>query len=193
LPAGLLYGMRSGDVGRYGAGWLGLFALAAVLGGAWAAVILERRNVRQALVAIAAGWAGFHGAAVVALPRVAEDLTGHDLAAVVARAPGARVVAYRCYPQALPWELERPIVVAAYRGELGSDGRYPPDLFWTREEFWRRWRSDTALVVVVRRADRREFDAPPARTSTVLGEDRQYVVLSNAAPPFPAPAGARRP
>jgi 4-amino-4-deoxy-L-arabinose transferase-like glycosyltransferase len=193
LPAGLVYGMHSGDVGRYGAGWLGVFALAAVLAGAWAAVILERRNVRQALVAIAAGWAGFHGAAVVALPRVAEDLSGHDLAAVVARAPGARVVAYRCYPQVLPWELERPIVVAAYRGELGSDGRYPPDLFWTREEFWRRWRSDTALVAVVRRADRREFDAPPARTSTVLGEDRQYVVLSNAAPPLPAPAGARRP
>lgn len=193
LPAGLLYGVWSGDVARYGGAWLGVLAVAAVLAGAWVAVILERRSVRSALVAMGAGWAGFHLAAVIALPLVAEDLSGHDLAAVAARAPGARVVAYRCYPQALPWELERPIVVAAYRGELGSDGRYPPDLYWSREEFWRRWRSDSALVAVVRRADRHEFAAPPARRSTVLGEDRAYVVLSNVAPPLPAPAGARRP
>ncbi|HKB54019.1 MAG TPA: hypothetical protein VKD22_08465, partial [Ramlibacter sp.] len=117
---------------------------------------------------------------ILALPRVSGDLSAHDLALAAARADSAMVVSYRCYPQDFPWVLRHPIAVADYVDELGSDGKRPPVLYWTRDEFWRRWNSGAHLVVVIKRRARAEFEASPTH-GTSLAANRKYVVLANFA------------
>jgi hypothetical protein len=102
---------------------------------------------------------------------------------VLARqAHAEQVVAYKAYPQIFPWVLRSPIVVAAYKGELSSDGVLPPERFWSGEDFWRRWASPERLVVVVRKRNLAEFRKPGQPLPHALGDDQQYILLSNFTP-----------
>lgn len=175
---GLAFGAASGELDRYRVLPLAVLGTALLVAGAWTAVALARTRGRRAMFPTALGWAGLYLAIILAMPRMANDLSAHDLALTAARADNALVVSYRCYPQEFPWVLEHPIAVADYIDELGSDGARPASLYWSRDEFWKRWNSGEHLVVVIKRHARAEFDA--SRThGTPLGANRKYVVLAN--------------
>ena len=182
---GAAYGIASGELRRYDVTWLAALGAVLLVAGAWTGVALAREHGRRAMFPAALGWGGLYLAIILAMPRVADDLSGHNLALVAARTPDARVVSYRCYPQDFPWVLRRPIAVADYVDELGSDDVRPPEYYWTRDEFWKRWNAGEHLVVVVKRRTRAEFDRSSVR-GTPLAANRKYVVLAN----FPAAAAS---
>jgi len=184
---GLGAGIVLGDLARYGVTALAIAAAGCVAVGAWMSVVVAPRWGRRALFPAAVGWGGLYLALALAMPRVANDLSAHDLAAAARGVPDARVVAYRCYPQIFPWVLGHPIVVADYVGELGSDGPRPADLYWSAGEFWRRWHARERMLVVVARRARGDF-AADAIPGTALASNRQYVLLANFPPTTPEPA-----
>jgi len=186
--AGLGYGIASGELRRYDVSWLAALGGALLVAGAWIGAARSRAHGRRALFPAALGWGGLYLAIILAMPRVADDLSAHNLALVAARTPDAQVVSYRCYPQAFPWVLRHPIVVADYVDELGSDGIRPPDRYWSRDEFWKRWNSGEHLVVVVKARTRAEFAGSNAN-GTPLAANRKYVVLAN----FPAAVASPHP
>jgi len=175
---GMVFGAASGELQRYHALAIAVLGVVLLMGGAWTAVALARTHGRRALFPAALGWAGLYLAITLAMPRLAEDLSAHDLALTAGHADNALVVSYRCYPQEFPWALRHPIAVADYIDELGSDGVRPASLYWSRDEFWKRWNSGEHLVVVIKRRARAEFDAAPMH-GTSLGANRRYVVLAN--------------
>lgn len=185
---GVGYGIARGEFQRYDVTWPAALGAALLVAGAWIGVARAKTHGRRAMFAAALGWGGLYLAIILAMPHVADDLSAHNLALVAARTPDARVVSYRCYPQEFPWVLRHPIVVADYVDELGSDGIRPPDHYWSREEFWKRWNSGERLVVVVKRRARTEFGGSNA-DGTPLAANRKYVVLAN----FPAAAASPNP
>src|SRR6185437_2335896 len=146
---GVGFGWASGELARYRAVPFAVLGAVLLMAGAWAAVALARTHGRRAMFPAALGWAGLYLAIILAMPRVANDLSAHDLALSAAHADSALVVSYRCYPQEFPWVLRHPIAVADYTDELGSDGVRPASLYWSRDEFWKRWNSGERLVVVI--------------------------------------------
>lgn len=184
IAGGLAYGLSSGELRSYGLVALAVGGGVLMVAGAWIAVARAPAHGRRAFAPAALGWAAFYLALIVAVPRVSGDLSAHGLAIAAGRAAGAgsgaTVVSYRCYPQEFPWVLRHPIAVADYVDELGSDGVRSPALFWSRDEFWRRWRSGEPMVVVVKRRARAEFAAAGAgEPATALAANRTYVVLAN--------------
>lgn len=182
---GIAYGAATDELVRYHATALTLLGGSLMLVGAWWAVALARRVGRSALLVAAAGWGGLYLALALVLPALSVDLSLHDLSAAAGRAAagGATVVSYHCYPQSAPWVLEHPIAVADYVDELGSDGIRPPSLFWSKSEFWRRWRSGEHLVVIIKRRTLHDFEGGVPHTA--VAANRGYVVLTNFTPPEP--------
>lgn len=181
---GLTYAVAADELARYGITGLTLLGGALMLAGAWAAVVAAPRAGRRALLIAAAGWGGLYLALALALPHVSEDLSGHDLAVAAERAEAsghATIVSYRVYPQIVPWVVGHPIAVADHVGELGSDGIRPASLYWSDDEFWRRWRSGEHLVVFIKRRTLARF-AREAGAPTALAANRRYVVVANFAP-----------
>ena len=185
---GVGYGIASGELRRYDVSWLAALGACLLVAGAWIGVARSRAHGRRALFPAALGWGGLYLAIILAMPRVADDLSAHNLALVAASTPDAQVVSYRCYPQEFPWVLRHPIVVADYVDELGSDGIRPPNHYWSRDEFWKRWNSGEHLVVVVKARTRAEFAGSNAN-GTPLAANRKYVVLAN----FPAAVASPHP
>jgi len=180
---GMAFGVWSGELARYRATGLAALGAGLLALGAWTAVARAWRGRagRLALLPAALGWAGLYLGLILAMPRVAQDLSTRSLALAAAGVPNAQVVSYRCYPQGIPWTLGHPIAVADYVSELGSDGERPAALYWSAAEFWRRWSSGTRLVAVVRRRDLPEFTASGG-SGRALATNRGYVVLTNAEP-----------
>jgi 4-amino-4-deoxy-L-arabinose transferase-like glycosyltransferase len=178
IGAGLVFGVRSGALREYDAVPAATFAVVLLLAGAWAGVLLARRG-RLAIAAVAGGWAAVYAVLAFTLPRVANELSAHRVATLAAGAGATRVVAYDCYPQLLPWVVGEPVAVVGYRGELGSDGKYPPELYWTREEFWRRWKSPERLAVVTTWGALGAFAETLPPDGRPLGTNRKYVVVTN--------------
>lgn len=188
---GIAYGMYAAELAHYGVTAIALAGGALMLLAAWWAVLWAPRAGRRALFPAALSWGALYLALALAMPRVADDLSAYSLANAAEHAGAERVVSYRCYPQIFPWQLEHPIAVADYIDELGSDGVRPSELYWSHDEFWRRWNSGERLVVVIKRRALPEFqhgqDAP--RT---IAENRRYVVLANFATATPTtPVAAR--
>jgi hypothetical protein len=121
------------------------------------------------------------------MPRLASTFSGHDLADAARRSGAAQVVAYRCFLPSLPWILKRPVPVANEKGELGSDGDQPSDLFWTRDEFWSRWNSRERLAVLIKREDRGPFVQMSTEPPATVAENSRYMLLANFTP---APPGS---
>jgi 4-amino-4-deoxy-L-arabinose transferase-like glycosyltransferase len=191
VAGGIAYGVISGELAHYGVTAIALAGGLLMLIGAWVAVVRAPRAGRSALLPAALAWGALYLALSLAMPRVADDLSGYSLANAAGRAGAERVVSYRCYPQIFPWELEHPIVVADYIDELGSDGVRPSALYWSHDEFWRRWSSPERLVVVVKRRALPEFqqDGAPVRE---IAANRRYVVLANFSTATPTtPVAAR--
>ena len=177
---GVVYGLRSGEFAHYGVTGIACAGSIAMIALAWLAVRHARVAGRRALFPAVLAWGAFYLMVIVAMPHVADDLSGHAVAVAAGEAHGRQVVSYKCYPQLLPWVLRHPIVVADFTDELGSDGVRPPSLFWSGAEFWRRWRSGEPMVVVVKRRTIREM-ADSTTFFTTLAANRTYVVVSNLA------------
>ena len=154
-----------------------------------ASVLVARRLVagrpvpnRFLLFPAVAGWAGLYLVGIFALPSIAKDWSAHDLAVTASRMQPVTVVSYRWFAPSLPWVLERPIVVAGYKGELASDEKLPKDFFWDSAEFWRRWKSDERLVVLVHKRDFRDFRPLWSEKCMLLSQNRDCLLLSNYRP-----------
>ena len=158
-----------------------------------------RRREEAALAALAAGWAVLYLTLALLWPRTALARDIHDLAlaAKSAAVPGAAIVSYKTYVQTFPWVLKSIVPLADHTGEL-EDWWLPPDrrkeIFWPREDFWRRWRSGERLVVLLRKRDAEEFrGAEPA--ASLVAEGRKYEVVANFEPGAgvgPGPGNGKR-
>ena len=153
--------------------------------GAWAAVPLSRRGPGPAALALSVGWAAFFAAVTLGWPRVPQATAEVQLAraaASAARDSRARVVAYGSYLNAFSWELQTPIPVADYKGELEpefeSRAEVRDDLFWNKGRFWNEWASGRPLVVLVRLREKDLFlNATPS--ARILAEERKHLVVTN--------------
>jgi 4-amino-4-deoxy-L-arabinose transferase-like glycosyltransferase len=183
IMSGLGYGLASGQLRSYGGVAYATLGGAALVGGAWWAVVLARRDASsRPWLAAAAGWLVFYLALVLVLPHVSEDLSDHSLAVTAASVSGASVVAYRNYPQSFPWVMQRYIGVADYKGELSSDGADPGGALLTADEFWKRWRDRNPaapVVAVVRRRDLQDFRTHAHDSLAEVASNRKLVLVSN--------------
>ncbi|HET7583468.1 MAG TPA: phospholipid carrier-dependent glycosyltransferase [Gemmatimonadaceae bacterium] len=185
VAGGLGYGLASHALAAARATAWALAAGGALLVGAWAGVRLAPRGERRGWLGAAAGWAGLYLVATLYLPTLAAERSENalaPLAAALARDGRATLVAYGAYPQSFPWELQRPIVVANYVGELGSTWPLPDSLYWSKQEFWQRWSAGQRMVVAIRARDVRRFEALSDEPPTVLARHPVYVLLSNFIP-----------
>ena len=159
-------------------------ALALLLVLSWAAVLLAGNSSALALGAVAAGWAILFGSVILGWPSLPQARFNGELAAAVRKAspPGATLVAYRTYLNGVSWELQTPIPVADYRGELEPDFETRPEtrdaLFWSKERFWQAWKSDRPVIALVRMRDLVEVmtAAPPARVVRWAGK---HAIVAN--------------
>ncbi len=144
-----------------------------------------RRRAETALGALALGWAGLYLALALIWPRMplARDIHDLAIAAKAAAKPGAGVISYRTYVQGFPWTLKSIVPLVDHTGELESwwlpEARRR-EIFWSREDFWTRWRSGQRLVVVLRSRDTGDFSGavPPAK---LVEERGKYRVVANFA------------
>ena len=173
---GLLYGFPSGAFAGYGVTVPAVGGLLCLPAAGWAALaVLRRRGHVAAVLVLASGAAGLLGAASLAFPAVTRARSLRDVAAAAAGAKGT-VVCYRCYRPSIPWYLGRTVPVVGHTGEMGSDGAFPPHLFWAAREFWERWDRGEPLVAVVRRNVLRDFHSR-AGTWRVVHDGERYLVL----------------
>ena len=105
------------------------------------------------------------------------------ISAKAAAGSGAQVVSYRTYVQGFPWTLQSIVPLVDHTGELESwwlpEARRR-EIFWSREDFWTRWRSGQKLVVVLRGRDAGDFTgAVPA--AKLIEERGKYRVVANFA------------
>jgi len=183
--AALAIAIPKGLLAPYDATPYALAGIAALLAGAWIGWWLSRVDARRALLAAAAGWGGLYLALILALPRVANELGTESLARAAAGVPRAQVVAYENYPQGFAWTLRRAVPVVDYVGELATDGVHPPEIFWSKEEFWRRWRAGEPLAVVLRRRALADWRAQGDSAPVTVASNRTYLVVTNV--PIPPP------
>ena len=176
---GLAYGFSKGELARYGLELHAFAGAACVTAGSWAAWALSRGRGGSAWLASASGLAGLYLCAALAYPRIAGDLSAHDLAAAAAGMEDRTVVGYRTFSYNLPWELGRAVPVSEYRDELASDGLIDTRLFWSGGEFWRRWNSGEKLAVLVRKADLGEFGREGVRPPATAAQNRTYALITN--------------
>ncbi|MEP7132357.1 MAG: phospholipid carrier-dependent glycosyltransferase [Acidobacteriota bacterium] len=183
IAAVALPGVRAA-IAAAGAWPLAAAGAASLLAGAAACVYLRRRP-ESALGALAMGWAGLYIVLALIWPRMPLARDIHDLA-IQAKAAAStngrvRVVSYRTYVQGFPWNLQTIVPLVDHTGELESwwlpEARRR-EIFWTREDFWSRWRSGERLVVVMRTRDAADFGTaiPPA---TVLAERGKFRLIAN--------------
>ena len=179
--AGLVVAVKKGSLAPYDVLPFAIMGAGLFLIGAWAAAVFARHGHRRALIAATLGWGGLYLAAVLALPRVAHDLTTQDLALAAAKVPGAQVVAYHGYPQSFALTLGHAIPVVDYVGELASDGARPPEIFWSSNDFWRRWRAGEPMAVVIRRRALADWTAQGLPVPMTVASNKGYLVVTNVA------------
>jgi len=159
-------------------------ALAALVVASLAAVLFAERSAGLAMAAASAGWAALLLGAVLGWPKVPEARRTAELAGVARTAAaerGAPIVSYRTYLNGVSWELETPIPVAGFRGELEPEFEPHAEtrerLFWTEERFLEAWRSRPLVAVTrLREVVPLMLEQPPAR---VLRWSGKYAVVAN--------------
>ena len=183
IAAVAIPGVR-GAIGQAGVWALALTAGLLLLAGCVGA-FLRRRNAEDSLGALTAGWAGLYLALAFLWPHMAlaKDIRALALdakAAASAEAPAA-IVSYKTYVQGFPWTLKSVVPLADHTGEL-EPAWLPEDrrreIFWSRDDFWNRWRSGNPLVVVLRNRDAEDFQSanPPA---ALISERGKYRIVAN--------------
>jgi len=157
---------------------LALAAAGGLAAGGVAALFL-RRDAERATAALAAGWAAMYFGLALLWPHtaLAKDIRDLALSAQAASQGTARIVSYETYLQGFPWTLKSVVPLADHTGEL--EPNWLPEekrreIFWTKEDFWRRWGSGERLVVVLRNRDAGQFDgiSPPPRLVAQRGKHR---------------------
>jgi len=179
--AALAYGVHQGEL--VSSGFLAPACLAAVAFVAmlWLGQRFQARAPERGLLVAVGGWAPIYLCAALAHPVISEHYSREPLIAKTVRA-GDTLVLYKFFAQSAPWTLARPIPVVAKRSELASDGVCSPALFWSAEDFWKRWNSSERLVVLLRTADLVDFDREDSNTPVKLGADAKSLVLCNQPP-----------
>lgn len=173
--------------------WPLVVTAAAILVAGAAACFAWRRNAEGALGSLCLGWAGLYIGLAFLWPHtnLALDVRTLTIAARSAaeassgsESARAKIVSYRTYVQGVPWTLKSTIPVVDYTGEL--EPQWIPEeqrreIFWSRDDFWRRWQSGERLVVVMRRRDASDFQGsvPPAFLISERGKNR---VVANFEP-----------
>jgi hypothetical protein len=185
LGGGLAYAVPKGLLAPYHATPFAVAGVAALIAGAWLGRWLATRDVKKGLIAAAAGWGGLYLALILALPRIANELDTGSLARAASGVPRAQVVAYQNYPQGFAWTLRRPIPVADFTGELASDGARPSEIFWSKEDFWRRWHAGEPMAVVLRRRALADWRAHGDSFPVTVASNQTYLVVTNV-PTSPA-------
>lgn len=154
-----------------------------VLAAAGILCIFVSRDSERALASLTGGWAGFYLVLAFLWPHMplAKDI--HDLAASAGSEAGAsaRIVSYQTYVQGFPWTLKKIVPLADHTGELESwwlPEEKRKEIFWSKDDFWRRWSSGERLVVVLRNRDAGQFASvsPHARLVEQRGK---YQVVAN--------------
>jgi 4-amino-4-deoxy-L-arabinose transferase-like glycosyltransferase len=157
-----------------------------VTAGSWLAVLAARRDPRAGPLVLAGAMAGMFLAADFAFPAVARVRSLREISLLVAREPRAEVFMYDCFAANLPWTLGRTVPVVAYTGEMASDGKRPPEVLPSEEEFWRKWDSGERVLAVLRPRDRGAFRRPGRPVPRVLAGDleapRGFVLVANYGP-----------
>lgn len=158
------------------------FALAI---GAWTAVVLAARRAPGALPALAAGWMVLYACLALAWPRTPSSTDVQALgsaARAVADRTAARVVFYRTFLYGVLWELDAPLAVAGYRGELQPDVRTmasaDPKVFWGGPKFWSEWASSRPVLAIVRARNLPEFKTHGG-AARILARGRGHFLVSN--------------
>ena len=127
----------------------------------------------------------FFAAVAIGWPKTPQARLTTELAAAARAAASpwkAPIVGYRDYLNGLSWELQTPIPVAAYKGELEPEFETDPAvrdaLFWDRERFWAAWQSGRPVVALVRLGDLVELmtATPPARVVRYSG---RHAIVAN--------------
>jgi 4-amino-4-deoxy-L-arabinose transferase-like glycosyltransferase len=179
-PAGLLVGLRQGDLAHYGVAALAATGLAALAVTAWVAAAVSRRSREAAVFIPLGGWIFFTAGLIFTFPRVAVDRSAHLLAVAArdAAAGGAEVVAYRTYLQGFPWVLERRLPIYGWRGELafGSERGDQSEWFRPEQAFLKDWDSEKKMVVLLRELDRPLLFGHRAN---FVAQNRKYLVVTN--------------
>jgi 4-amino-4-deoxy-L-arabinose transferase-like glycosyltransferase len=163
--------------------WSLAIAAMLILAAGGIASVIARRDSERAIGALGAGWAGFYLVLAFIWPHMplARDIHELALSAEAESRSGGRIVSYQTYVQGFPWTLKRVIPLADHTGEL--EASWLPDaerkeIFWTKDDFWRRWSSGERLVVLLRNRDGGQFDgvSPPSR---LVAQRGKYRVVAN--------------
>lgn len=178
---GAVAGWHSSLVGELHLRFAVLLLAVLVAGGAWAAVAFSRRGWRFAVMAQAAVWMSICLVLVCAIPRLAMAYSDHDLAETALAMDADEVVNVLSYSQSFPWVLKHPIPVVNFQGELASDGKKDPRLFWDEKTFWSRWNSREHMVVGVRPENLDVF-WPDDKKPTILARSRHMAIVANFEP-----------
>ena len=172
---------------------IALLGAATLLAGAIASWRLRRKE-DLALGALACGWAGLYLSLAFLWPHtdLAKDIRSlaMDARAAAASAPAGQVVSYRTYVQGFPWFLESVIPLADHTGELESWWLPPArraEIFWTKDDFWKRWSSGKPLLVVRRKSDAADF-AKAVPAPVTISSHGKHDVVANFGPPSTIPS-----
>ena len=173
-------------------------ALALLVVASWAAVLFAGNAPSLALASLGVGWAALFTSMVIAWPSVPRARTSTELADV-ARKEGAPsripLVGYNAYLTGSrdgARGSRSPVVI--YVGELEPgferDDGVREALVWTPERFWKLWKSDRPVLVLVRLQDLVELmmAAPPARVVRYAGRSTRSSRIFRRAGSPPSPA-----
>ena len=182
IVAGLAVGFYSGFFRQYELVPQAIFMAVSLLAGIWTEAFLAGRGGTSGPLAVIAGMAGCFLALILSVPVLARGYSDHDLA-VTAREVGAdQTVCLINYSQSFPWVLKTPVPVVDTQGELASDKRLSPALFWNIETFWTHWNSTEHVVAFVKKSNMDLFLASGVKNPMMLDQNRKSLVIANFIP-----------
>jgi 4-amino-4-deoxy-L-arabinose transferase-like glycosyltransferase len=179
VAASLLYALKSKLVIQQELQPFVIFICILLFVGAWGSSYLEKIT-RRAHVIYPFCWAGVYFVLILAVPNLSTRYSDFHLADEASKVGGDTIVCYQYFSPSFSWVIkDAAIPVAAYDGELASDGQRQPRLFWDADTFWRRWNSDEKIVVYVREKDAELFNGPRVKKSFRVAKNHRSFVLSN--------------
>ncbi|MEA2600425.1 MAG: hypothetical protein QOF89_1417 [Acidobacteriota bacterium] len=163
------------------------FALATLLAALAAAILGWRTGLdRRGVAALAFAAALFIGCIWAVGPRVGRYRSSREIAGMLhARLrPGDEVYSFRCYPQSLPFYLDREIGVVHFRTELGWGIDHLPPAERVRRfpraaEFRERWSSSQTFYLVLEKDDLDSLKTFGLAPGPILLEQDKLLLMTN--------------
>ncbi|HYX26254.1 MAG TPA: phospholipid carrier-dependent glycosyltransferase [Thermoanaerobaculia bacterium] len=123
-------------------------------------------------------------------PRASQRLSAEPIARFLAGrlAPGDEVYAYRCYPQTLPFYLQRLVGLVEYQGELAFGIQHlPPEerirRFPGAAQFRPVWASDRTVYLVLEAEKLPRMQSDGLAPGTILMRQEKYLLMTNRRAP----------